>query len=230
MSLNTQLSTIRSQIAEAAQAVGRNAADVALMAVSKTQSAERCAALLEAGQRLFGENRVQEAATKWPALREAYPDLDLHLIGPLQTNKVRQAVELFDAIDSLDRPKLARCLADEMARVGKSLPLLVQINTGAEPQKAGILPNEADAFLTLCRKEYHLDLRGLMCIPPADQEDPSPDFHLLAKIAADHGLTTLSMGMSHDFPAAIACGATCVRVGTALFGARPPLQLSANGN
>ncbi len=230
MSLSIQLDTIRAQIAEAAQAAGRKVDDIVLMAVSKTQSAEACAALLSVGQRLFGENRVQEAATKWPTLRETYPDLKLHLIGPLQTNKVRQAVDLFDAIDSVDRPKLARCLADEMARVGKSLPLLVQINTGAEPQKAGILPSEADAFLTLCRKDYHLDIRGLMCIPPADLEDPSPDFRLLAKIAADHGLTSLSMGMSHDFPAAIACGATCVRVGTALFGARPPLQLSANGN
>jgi PLP dependent protein len=172
-----------------------------------------------AGQRCFGENRVQEAHAKWPALKERHPDIELHLIGPLQSNKVREAVALFDVIESLDRPKLARALAEEMAHSGKCPRLLVQVNTGEEPQKAGVLPVEADAFVALCRDTFGLTIEGLMCIPPFEEE-PAMHFALLAKIAERLGLKGLSMGMSGDFARAIAFGATYVRVGTAIFGAR----------
>ncbi|MEL6197192.1 MAG: YggS family pyridoxal phosphate-dependent enzyme [Pseudomonadota bacterium] len=209
---------IQARIAAAAETAGRDPATVALVAVSKVQPPERVEAVLDAGHRVFGENRVQEAAGKWPAWRARYPDLELHLIGPLQTNKARQAVELFDVIQSVDRPKLARKLAELFKETGRSLPVYLQINTGEEPQKAGVLPAEAGAFVAECR-DLGLDVRGLMCIPPAD-EAPSLHFALLKKIAARNGLEGLSMGMSGDFEDAVALGATCVRVGSAIFGAR----------
>ena len=183
---------------------------------------------LEAGQRLFGENRVQEAAGKWPALRSAFPEIELHLIGPLQTNKVAEAVGLFDAIETLDREKLARALAGEMAKQGRRPACFVQINTGEEPQKAGIAPSLADPFIALCRGELGLPVEGLMCIPPQDA-DPAPHFALLRAIARRNALAGLSMGMSGDFETAIAAGATHVRIGTAIFGARgslPPREIS----
>jgi pyridoxal phosphate enzyme (YggS family) len=189
-----------------------------LVAVSKTHGAEKIEALLRAGQTVFGENRVQEAQSKFPALKAQWLRLELHLIGPLQTNKVKEAVALFDVVQSVDRPKLAKALADEMAKQGKQLPCFVQINTGEEEQKAGIAPLQADGFIDECRT-LGLNVAGLMCIPPADQE-PSPHFALLAKIAARNGLQQLSMGMSGDFELAIRLGATVVRVGTALFGER----------
>lgn len=191
-----------------------------LLAVSKTHPAEPVAELLAAGHRHFGENRVQEAAEKYPALKQLYPDLHLHLIGPLQTNKVKQAVALFDVIETLDRPKLAQALAAEMARAGRHIPCLIEVNIGAEPQKAGIAPEETAAFLAACRESWKLDIIGLMCIPPAG-EDPVPHFNRLASLAAELGLKELSMGMSGDYQAAKACGATEIRVGTALFGSRP---------
>jgi pyridoxal phosphate enzyme (YggS family) len=178
------------------------------------------AELLAAGHRHFGENRVQEAAGKYPALRQAYPDLRLHLIGPLQTNKVRQAVALFDVIETLDRPKLAQALSAEMAKAGRSIPCLIEVNIGAEPQKAGIAPEETAAFLDACRGDWKLEIAGLMCIPPAG-EDPVPHFRRLKELADALALPRLSMGMSGDYEAAIAAGATEIRVGTALFGARP---------
>lgn len=214
------LKTVQDQIARAAEQAERDAKAVQLVAVSKVHGPERIRPVLGAGQRVFGENRVQEAAGKWPELRQDYPDLTLHLIGPLQTNKIKQAVDVFDVIETVDREKLARGLAKEFARVGKQLPVFIQINTGEEPQKAGISPKDADAFIALCRDELGLEVRGLMCIPPADEE-PSLHFALLAKIAARNGLDQLSMGMSGDFETAIAFGATHVRVGTAIFGARP---------
>ena len=207
-------------IAEAARAAGRAPEAARLLAVSKTHPAEPVAELLAAGQRHFGENRVQEAAEKYPALKQLYPDLRLHLIGPLQTNKARQAVALFDVIETLDRPKLAQALAGEMARAGRRIPCLIEVNIGAEPQKAGIAPADTPAFLAACREEWKLEITGLMCIPPAG-EDPVPHFRALAGLAAHLGLKELSMGMSGDFEAAIACGATEIRVGTALFGTRP---------
>lgn len=213
---------VQAELAEAARAAGRAPDAVRLVAVSKTHPAERIAPLLAAGHRLFGENRVQEAEGKWPELRRQWPDLRLHLIGPLQSNKVREAVALFDAIETVDREKLARALAAEMARRGRRLDCFIQVNTGAEPQKAGVLPENADALIGLCRDGLGLSVVGLMCIPPVD-EDPARHFDLLAAIAARNGLTQLSMGMSGDFPAAIAHGATLVRVGTAIFGRRPPL-------
>jgi pyridoxal phosphate enzyme (YggS family) len=189
-----------------------------LVAVSKTHGAEKIEALLRAGQTVFGENRVQEAQSKFPALKAQWPRLELHLIGPLQTNKVKEAVALFDVVQSVDRPKLAKALADEMGKQGRKLPCFVQINTGEEEQKAGIAPLEADSFIDECRT-LGLNVVGLMCIPPAEEE-PSPHFALLAKIAARNGLHQLSMGMSGDFELAIRLGATHVRVGTALFGER----------
>jgi pyridoxal phosphate enzyme (YggS family) len=186
---------------------------------SKTHGEEDIIPVLDAGQRVFGENRVQEAKGKWPALRERFPDVELHLVGPLQSNKVRDAVELFDVIHSVDRPKIAAALAEEMKRAGIHPRLLVQVNTGEEPQKAGVLPSETDAFVARCRDEYGLMIEGLMCIPPLDEE-PSMHFAPLAKIAARLGLKELSMGMSGDFAKAIAFGATYVRVGTAIFGTR----------
>jgi pyridoxal phosphate enzyme (YggS family) len=213
------LAAVRARIAEAARAARRDPAAVTLVAVSKTQSAERIAASLSAGQRVFGENRVQEAQGKWPALRAGWPDLSLHLIGPLQTNKVRDAVALFDVIETVDRESLAAALAREFARSGRRLRCLIQVNTGEEPQKAGIAPAEADAFIARCRDVHGLPIAGLMCIPPVD-DDPALHFGLLRAIAERHGLGVLSMGMSADFELAIRFGATHVRVGTAIFGTR----------
>lgn len=214
-----ELERIRARIAAAEAAAGRAPGSVTLIAVSKVQPLARIEAALAAGHRVFGENRVQEAAGKWPALTERYPGVALHLIGPLQTNKARQAVALFDAIQTLDRPKLAAKLADAMAAEGRAPTLFVQVNTGAEPQKAGALPADADGFIAACRRDYGLDVAGLMAIPP-EGEDPVPHFALLRAIAARNGVAGLSMGMSGDFEAAIAEGATHVRVGSALFGAR----------
>jgi pyridoxal phosphate enzyme (YggS family) len=214
------LAEIKARIAEAARAAGRDPGSVTLVAVSKVQPAERIEAVLEQGQRVFGENRVQEAQGRWPALRDRFPGIELHLIGPLQTNKVRAAVELFDVIESVDRPKLARKLAEVFAETGRSLPCYIQVNTGEEPQKAGIAPSDADAFIAECRA-LGLTVAGLMCIPPEDEE-PALHFALLAKIAARNGLDGLSMGMSGDFETAIRLGATAVRVGSAIFGARVP--------
>lgn len=200
---------------------GRTPGSVRLIAVSKTIPAEGIRPVLEAGQRLFGENYVQESAGKWPALRERFPDTAVHLIGPLQSNKAREAVTLFDAIHSLDRVSLAKELAREIDRAGRSPTLLVQVNTGSEPQKGGVLPEGVDAFIATCRTTFGFTIAGLMCIPPAD-DNPSPHFALLASIAARNGVPLLSMGMSADYEAAIQLGATHVRVGTAIFGARAP--------
>ena len=210
---------MRARIADAARAAKRDPAGVQLVAVSKTQSAARIEAALVAGQRVFGENRVQEAQSKFPALRAQCPDLTLHLIGPLQTNKARDAIALFDVIETVDRENLAATLAREMARAARRPRCLVQVNTGEEPQKAGIAPHEADAFIARCREVHELPIDGLMCIPPHD-DDPALHFALLRTIAERHGLATLSMGMSADFEIAIRFGATHVRVGTAIFGAR----------
>jgi len=214
-----RLAEVRQHIAAAARAAGRDPASVTLVAVSKTHGAERVRELLEAGQRVFGENRVQEAEEKFPALKAAYPDLELHLIGPLQTNKAREAVALFDVIQSVDRERLAATLAKEMARSGLRPDCYVQVNTGEEPQKAGVLPGDVDAFVASCRDTHKLPIVGLMCIPPLDEE-PALHFALLAKMAARNGLAKISMGMSADYETAIRLGATHVRVGTALFGAR----------
>lgn len=192
---------------------------VTLVAVSKTHPAEAVRDALAAGHRVFGENRVQEAKAKFPGLKAEFPDLELHLIGPLQTNKVRDAVALFDVIETIDRPKLARAVAEEMERSGRRPKVLVQVNTGREPQKAGVEPEQLDAMVAICREQYRLPLAGLMCIPPAE-EDPTPHFRLLAAMAARHGLAVVSMGMSGDFPTAVAEGATHVRVGSAIFGHR----------
>jgi pyridoxal phosphate enzyme (YggS family) len=213
------LAAVRDRIDEAAQDAGRDPAAVTLVAVSKTHPAEAVEAALCAGQRVFGENRVQEAKTKFPDLKARFPDLRLHLIGPLQTNKVKDAVLLADVIETVDRPKLARAIADECRHQGRKVAVMVQVNTGREPQKAGVDPDQVDALVTLCRDAYGLDVLGLMCIPPVDQ-DPTPHFRLLAELAARNGLGVLSMGMSGDFPQAIAAGATHVRVGTAIFGHR----------
>ena len=215
----SNLAAIRDRIARAQARFGPPPETVTLVAVSKTFPAEAIAPFLEAGQRVFGENRVQEAKEKWPALRERFPDIELHLIGPLQTNKAREAVGFFDVIETLDREKLARVLADEVQRAGKAPRLYVQVNVGEEPQKAGVAPDEADAFIAACRATYGLAIEGLMCIPPFDH-DPAPHFAKLCAIAARNGLNSLSMGMSDDFEIAIAQGATSVRVGSALFGGR----------
>ncbi|WP_439499328.1 YggS family pyridoxal phosphate-dependent enzyme [Bosea sp. (in: a-proteobacteria)] len=215
----TRLAATQAAIARAARDFGREPGDVTLIAVSKTMPDEAILPALEAGQRIFGENYVQEAKAKWPALRERFPDVELHMIGPLQSNKARDAVALFDAIHTLDRESLAKELAREIGRAGRAPKLFVQVNTGEEPQKGGVNPGEADAFITRCRAEHGLVIAGLMCIPPAD-EPPSPHFALLAKIAARNGLKGLSMGMSADYEAAIQLGATYVRVGSAIFGAR----------
>ena len=214
------LTDIRKAIADAEAAAGRVPGSVRLIAVSKVQPLERVEAVLEAGHRLFGENRVQEAAGKWPAFRERYANVELHLIGPLQTNKARQAVELFDAIHTLDRPRLATTLARLAQETGRCPDLMIQVNTGEEPQKAGVLPDEADGFIAEARA-MDLPVRGLMCIPPVEEE-PALHFALLAKIAERNGLAELSMGMSADFETAIALGATYVRVGSAIFGDRVP--------
>ncbi len=214
-----RLAEVQSRIRRAARDAGRDPAEIGLVCVSKTIGAVRIEPLLAAGCRQFGENRVQEAAEKWPALRAAFPDLVLRLIGPLQTNKVRDAVRLFDVIESVDRPKLAAEIASQMAREGKRPRLLVQVNIGEEPQKAGALPAEADSLIQHCRRDLGLSIDGLMCIPPAG-ELASPYFARLAAIAARNGLKQLSMGMTSDFEQAIKLGATEVRIGSAIFGAR----------
>ncbi|MBB3020990.1 hypothetical protein FHR70_004080 [Microvirga lupini] len=214
------LRQVQESIQRSASDYGRDPASITLVAVSKTFPADAIAPVLAAGQRIFGENYVQEAKVKWPALRESYPDVELHMIGPLQSNKAKEAVELFDVIHTLDRPSLAEALAKEIAKQGKKPRLLVQVNTGEEPQKGGVIPAEVDAFLEACRTRYGLEVEGLMCIPPAE-DPPSPHFALLNTIAKRNGLNVLSMGMSADFDAAIQLGATHVRVGSAIFGARP---------
>ncbi len=217
------LAEVKQHMAEACSAAGRQPESVTLVAVGKGHPAERSRAALLAGQRVFGENRVQEAEGKWVALKQEFADARLHLIGPLQRNKVRAACALFDMIETVDRPQLARALADEFARCGRARDCLVQVNTGEEPQKAGIAPHAADAFIRLCRDEYAIPVRGLMCIPPVD-EDPAPHFALLHDIARRNGLAELSMGMSADYPIAIRFGATLVRVGSAIFGDRGPAK------
>ena len=213
------LEAVRHEIARACREARRDPGSVTLVAVSKTFGAEAIEPVIAAGQRVFGENRVQEAKAKWPALQALHPGLELHMIGPLQSNKAKEAVALFHAIHSVDRPSLAEALAKEIARQGRKPLLFVEINTGAEAQKAGVLPQDADAFLTRCRDGYGLSIAGLMCIPPAD-EAPAPHFALTAKIAARNGLKLLSLGMSADYTVAIAMGATHVRVVSANFGAR----------
>ena len=213
------LAAVRAEIERACREASRDPAGVTLVAVSKTFGADAIEPVIVAGQRVFGENRVQEAKSKWPALTARHPGIELHMIGPLQSNKAKEAVALFDAIHSVDRPSLCEALAKEITRQGRRPRLFVEINTGAEAQKAGVLPQDADAFLARCRDEHGLTIDGLMCIPPAD-EAPAPHFALTAKIAKRNGLALLSMGMSADFPAAIAMGATHVRVGSAIFGAR----------
>ena len=210
---------IKERIRKSAAQWERNAADVDLIAVSKRQPVEAIEAALAYGHRHFGENRVQEAQQKWPDLKARFADIELHLIGPLQTNKVKDAVALFDIIQTVDRPKLARVLAREMAAAGREIPVYIQVNTGKEPQKAGIFPEDADDFIKACRDDLGLKVIGLMCIPPLE-EQPAPHFALLGKIAARNGLSRLSMGMSADFETAVQFGATSVRVGTALFGER----------
>jgi PLP dependent protein len=213
------LAAVRLEIAEACRAAGRRPQDVTLVAVSKTFGAEAIAPIIAAGQRVFGENRVQEAGSKWPALQVLHPGLELHLIGPLQSNKAREAIGLFDAIHSIDRPSLCTAVAKEIEKQGRSPVLFVQVNTGAEPQKAGVLPQDADGFIDACRSSFGLPIAGLMCIPPVD-EPPAPHFALTAKIAGRNGLRLLSMGMSADFAIAIRFGATHVRIGSAIFGHR----------
>ncbi|WP_226886663.1 YggS family pyridoxal phosphate-dependent enzyme [Nisaea nitritireducens] len=217
--VGANLRAVKAQIEAAEKAAGRAPGDVTLVAVGKVQPVEKVEAALVEGQRIFGENRVQEAQGKWPELKARYPDVTLHLIGPLQTNKAADAIALFDVIETVDRPKLARVLAAEMKKQGRTLECFVQVNTGEEDQKAGVLPGDADAFIEACRDEHGLNVVGLMCIPPADDE-PALHFALLREIALRHGLEKLSMGMSGDYEVAIEFGATHVRVGTAIFGDR----------
>ena len=213
------LTAVRADIARACRDAGRNVADVELVAVSKTFAADAIEPVIATGQRVFGENRVQEAKGKWPPLMAAHEGIKLHLIGPLQSNKAKEAVALFDAIHSVDRASLCEALSKEIQKQGRTPLLFAQINTGAEPQKAGVLPQDADAFLAVCRDNYGLTVSGLMCIPPAE-EAPGPHFALTVKIAKRNGLKLLSMGMSADFAVAIQLGATHVRVGSAIFGGR----------
>jgi len=210
---------VSARIAKAANESGRNPGDVTLVAVSKTFEAAAILPVLQAGQRIFGENRVQEAQAKWPALRAAFPDIGLHLIGPLQSNKAAQAVQLFDVIETVDREKIAVALAQEIHRQNKPLKVYIQVNTGLEPQKAGIAPQETIAFVRRCQDHHRLEVTGLMCIPPVD-ENPGPHFALLEKLGRQAGLSRFSMGMSGDFETAIAFGATSIRVGSAIFGQR----------
>lgn len=217
----SRLADVKAAIAAATTDAKRPEGAVTLVAVSKTFPAEAIEPVLAAGQRVFGENYVQDAKSKWPELRQRYPDVQVHMIGPLQSNKAKEAIALFDVIETLDRSSLARELQKEIQKAGgtRRPRFLVQVNTGAEPQKGGVLPEEADAFIRACRETYGLDVEGVMCIPPAD-EPPAPHFALLTTIARRNGLKTVSMGMSADFPTAIAMGATHVRVGSAIFGAR----------
>src|SRR5580704_4042492 len=214
-----RLNAVRAEIAAACAKARRDPAEATLVAVSKTFAADAIAPVLAAGQRVFGENRVQEAMAKWPALKAQFPGTELHLVGPLQSNKAKEAVALFDAIHAVDRPSLCEALAREIARQGRTPLLFAEINTGGEPQKSGVLPQDADGFLERCRSTYGLPIAGLMCLPPLS-EPPAPHFALTAKIAHRNGLRLLSMGMSADFALAIAFGATHVRVGTAIFGDR----------
>lgn len=216
-----RLADVRGRIERAAREAGRDPAEITLIAVSKAQPLARIEAALRAGQRIFGENYVQEAAARWPALRERFAGIELHMIGALQTNKARDAVRLFDVVQTVDRPRLAAAVARETERTGRRLPVFIEVNLGEEPQKAGIPPGEVDRFVALCRDEYGLDVQGLMAIPPFD-EDVAPYAALLAKLAGRNGLRGVSIGMSHDFETAIAFGATHVRIGTAIFGDRPP--------
>ena len=213
------LAAVEQEIARACKEARRDRASVTLIAVSKTFAAEAISPVIDAGQRIFGENRVQEAKAKWPGLIQAYSGLVLHLIGPLQSNKAKEAVALFDAIHSVDRPSICEALAKEIKSQNRQPQLFVQLNTGEEPQKAGIAPGDADAFIAGCREKYGLEISGLMCIPPVN-DAPAPHFALTAKIAARNGLKNLSMGMSADFAVAIQLGATHVRVGSAIFGHR----------
>jgi PLP dependent protein len=213
------LLAVKREIERACADANRDPSSVTLIAVAKTFNAEAIEPVIAAGQKVFGENRVQEAKAKWPALKERHAGIELHMIGPLQSNKVKEALALFDAIHSVDRPSLCEALSREVSKSGRQPQLFVEINTGAEPQKAGVLPQDADGFLAACRDRYGLRIDGLMCIPPFD-EAPAPHFALTAKIAARNGLKLLSMGMSADYPAAIAMGATHIRVGTAIFGKR----------
>lgn len=222
MDVKANLDEVYAHVNDALEASGRAIGDVTLVAVSKTHGPERIQPAIDAGQRVYGENRVQEAEDKWPALKARTPDIVLHLIGPLQTNKTRAALELFDVIETVDRPKLARRLATMMDETGKRPDLFIQVNTGAESQKAGVLPQNADAFVQECVSELGLPIVGLMCIPPVTEE-PSLHFALLREIAHRNGLSKISMGMSADYDVAIQFGATHVRVGTAIFGTRPPL-------
>jgi pyridoxal phosphate enzyme (YggS family) len=217
--VEARLAEVRREIAAACRDAERDAASVTLVAVSKTFGTGAIEPAIRAGQRVFGENRVQEAAAKWPELRSRHPGVELHLVGPLQSNKAREAVALFDAIHSLDRPSLAEALAKEIARAGRSPLLFVEVNTGGEPQKSGVLPDKADEFIAACRSAYGLTVAGLMCLPPAN-EPPAPHFALTAKIARRNEVNLLSMGMTADFRTAIEMGATHVRVGTAIFGQR----------
>ncbi|WP_184471791.1 YggS family pyridoxal phosphate-dependent enzyme [Rhizobium esperanzae] len=219
MELQERLDEVRSRIAAGERQAGRSAGSVRLVAVSKTFEAEAIRPAIDAGQRVFGENRVQESQGKWPGLKAERPDIELHLIGPLQSNKAADAVALFDVIETVDREKIARALAEEMKRQGRATRLYIQVNTGLEPQKAGIAPDDTPAFVALCRDALGLSIEGLMCIPPAE-ENPGPHFALLAKLALKCGVEKLSMGMSGDYETAIAFGATSVRVGSAIFGAR----------
>jgi PLP dependent protein len=215
----SRLSIVAARMAAATAEAGRGVSDVTLIAVSKTFDADAIRPVLATGHRVFGENRVQEAKGKWPALQEEFPGVELHLIGPLQTNKAAEAVEVFDVIQTLDRPKMAAALSAAIAKIGRTPRLFIQVNTGDEPQKAGIAVADVAGFLSICRIEHELSPTGLMCIPPVE-DDPTPHFQLLARLARELGLPHLSMGMSGDFPAAIAAGATHVRVGSAIFGTR----------
>lgn len=217
--IEDNLISVRDSITQSISTSGRNPHDVQLIAVSKTHPADAIKDAIEAGQTVFGENRVQEALQKWPALKAQYSGIELHLIGALQTNKIKEALSIFDVIETVDREKLARALAKEMNKIGKYPQCYIQVNTGKEPQKAGIPPEEASNFIALCRDELKLPIVGLMCIPPAE-ENPTPHFEMLKNIAAQHDLTNLSMGMSGDFEEAIHAGATHIRVGTAIFGKR----------
>ena len=218
--VESPLAKVRGEIACACAQARRDPATVTLVAITKTFGAAAIEPVIAQGQRVFGENRVQEAKSKWPPLRERYGGLELHLVGPLQSNKAKEAVAMFEAIHSLDRPSLAEALAKEIAKQGRKPALFIEVNTGAEPQKAGVLPEQADGFVAACRNRYGLEIAGLMCLPPA-HEAPAPHFALTAKIARRNGLAFLSMGMSADFSIAIQFGATHVRVGTAIFGERP---------
>ena len=217
------LAAVTAELKAALAEAGREPCETRVVAVSKTVDEARMLPVLGASHRVFGENRVQEAQGKWPALKEQYDGIELHLIGPLQSNKAKEAVALFDVIETVDRPKIAKALAAEIDRQGRRPTLLIQVNTGEEAQKAGVAPSELDDFLTACRTEYGLDIAGLMCIPPVD-DDPAPHFALLAKLAAHNGLPIVSMGMSADYAIAAQLGATYVRVGSAIFGTRRPTQ------